>query len=322
MAETTNISRMAEKLAGELFCQFGWARLGPTNTNWLCSIQEHEVETHPADVVFTYPHPYLSKNVYLNFDLKSYARGTIQRGTIHAAINKLSSEIECANYSQAWRERFSNEDNPAVDAALFIYNHDAEYDASFADLLGGFDDRHARNLRGRQVYVIGPADVSYMATVANDISVLRGTGGLPPPGEPVHFYYPDLVGLQARSARASVASIETLLGPWIIIRHDRTPSSSAGFIFYYRDPGESVDEFIFLFDMFFRYQMLDDENAIRVCMVSPHVNAAAVFERAKAQYADGSVASSDVAARLARVTYRSVPNAIRRFSEIEIGMGE
>nr|WP_315206710.1 hypothetical protein [uncultured Albidiferax sp.] len=78
MAETANIAAIAEKLSGELFAEFFWKRTGPMNENWACAKPDHHnVKTHPSDVVFYYDEPYAKQRIYVNCDLKSYAKSSI-----------------------------------------------------------------------------------------------------------------------------------------------------------------------------------------------------------------------------------------------------
>lgn len=60
MAETAHIAEIADKLSKELFAEFLWRRVGPTNQNWNCEdTGRHGVTTHPSDVVFAYDEPEL-----------------------------------------------------------------------------------------------------------------------------------------------------------------------------------------------------------------------------------------------------------------------
>lgn len=91
MAETANIAAMAERLSNELFSEFFWKRTGPMNANWACQKQQrHEKKTHPSDVVFYYDDPYSRHRVYVNCDLKSYAKSSITAPALRGALESLS----------------------------------------------------------------------------------------------------------------------------------------------------------------------------------------------------------------------------------------
>ncbi|WP_156386724.1 hypothetical protein [Aureimonas sp. Leaf454] len=103
MAETVNIAAMAEKLSNELFKEFLWKKVGPTNQNWACERTDvHDVDSHPTDVVFYYDEPYSMMRTFLQCDLKSYAKGSITQSTIRAALESLAKQVSCAEISGAW----------------------------------------------------------------------------------------------------------------------------------------------------------------------------------------------------------------------------
>ena len=83
MAETSNIAQMAEKVSKEIFSEFFWDKVGSIDTNWNCCQQKkHNKTTHPTDIVFRYEDPYEQKYINVNYDLKSYAKGSINTTTI------------------------------------------------------------------------------------------------------------------------------------------------------------------------------------------------------------------------------------------------
>lgn len=83
MAETVNISKMAELLSKEIFSAFGWQSKGLKNYSWPCVLPEQHhkkriKKLHPTDVVFRYFDPYTNQTTYVIFDLKSYSKGTLK----------------------------------------------------------------------------------------------------------------------------------------------------------------------------------------------------------------------------------------------------
>lgn len=138
MAETAVIARMAEKLADEILGEFFWRKTGPMNMNWKCEHQEaHGVKTHPTDTVFFYDEPYSESRCYVQCDLKSYSKASITRPQIKSAVVSLAKQVTCAEVSSEWQRMYVGDDTtPTIAGLLFVYNHDDEYDADFAHLLG------------------------------------------------------------------------------------------------------------------------------------------------------------------------------------------
>lgn len=179
MSETSNVAAMANKLSNEIFGVFGWTSVGPTDINWDCTEPTHNCPTHPSDVVFWYDDPYQGDRVYVNFDLKSYAAQTLQKGKVTKALHSLANAVECANSGDRWRATYVDADvNWHCDGALFVYNHDHGFDKSFRVL---FDEASAtvRVPRGRRLCVFGPPEIEYLFNVATDILTLKGRGELP-----------------------------------------------------------------------------------------------------------------------------------------------
>lgn len=326
MAETTNTAKMAKKVSDEIFAEFGWQPKGPEDVNWACVAQEkHKLETHPSDVVAWYEDPYEPSKVFLNVDLKSYAIGSLQKAKIRGALTSLCKAVDCANVSSGWRDRYGDDGvNYRCHGLLFVYNHDGEYDGDFEKLFVAMDTRDVPLGSTNRVFVFSPATVNYLAMVAVDIQRARGNGHLPAKGQ-YAFYYPDLIGARPKAQNQSAASVEMLLAPWQIIRFMR-PSEPGGqrllvhYFVYYRGTGASVDEFKYLFDAFFRFSLLGDEERISLRMPLAHTDAASFFDRAKEAYADEFFGLKEFKARLNRITFDPVTNIIKVFSSTALGM--
>src|SRR6266498_1727638 len=105
--ENQNIAAMAERASKEIFEVFGWRQLGPKNQNWACVEQEkhdrRRARTHPTDLVFRYEDPWSGQEIYVNSDLKSYAKGTIVQQSLVSLIRNLSRSVECANKSEEFQ---------------------------------------------------------------------------------------------------------------------------------------------------------------------------------------------------------------------------
>jgi hypothetical protein len=109
MSETINISKMAEYLSDDIFSEFFWTKIGPTNENWPCEEPEHhKVITHPADVVFFYDEPYDLSRTYVHCDLKSYAKGSVTASAVRGAIESLAAQISCAEKSGSWQQYYDH----------------------------------------------------------------------------------------------------------------------------------------------------------------------------------------------------------------------
>ncbi|WP_438040228.1 hypothetical protein [Sorangium sp. So ce128] len=322
MAETDNIARMAEKVGEEIFDVFGWTRRPPVNQNWSCSVESHGKLTHPSDVVFWYDDPYRVERIYWNVDLKSYGAATITKAKVAGAIASLGKSVECANVSAGWQQLYGDDENTwRCDGLLFVYNHDGEFDKDFCKIVEEVDPANLRLPPRRRMAIIGPPDVSYLVNVAQDIVTLRGRKKIPLEPVATEFWYPDLVRPKRREQSSSAATIEMLTGPWITI-HIR-PDYNGGkreFLVYYRNRGTSIEEFKYLIDSFFRFQMLavDRDTEIAVRLVDSDGAGIANFNKAKEQISTSLYGLGKV--RLDRVRCESVPLVRRRFSEIEIGM--
>src|SRR5574344_388473 len=318
MSETENIAKMAEILSTELFNIFLWEKEGPININWNCQISEHCKHTHPTDVVFTYKEPYCSKRTYLNCDLKSYAKESINAEKLRTALKSLAQTIECANMNTDWETKYKNyDDNYVVNGLLFIYNHDGEYDKKFDDLLHTIKTDEILIPKGRKIFVLGPKDICFLQSVANDIDVLRGRKKMPDK-ENCSFFFPDLIEKRANSIVNMPAKIEMLTSPYIAIKYKS--DKTTGLRLYYRRSGSSVDEFLYLFDYLFHYQQLQNCEEIYLSLYDPATDAAVLFETAKTRYADKRDNNEEIKTILNKVRYQSLTTIIKKFSTVEIGM--
>jgi hypothetical protein len=96
MGETVNIAEMAVLASTEIFSVFGWEQRPLSDQNFDCvETEKHrKVKTkwkkHPTDTVFKYVDPYRGIDVYLNTDLKSYAKGTLDTTNLVSTLRSLS----------------------------------------------------------------------------------------------------------------------------------------------------------------------------------------------------------------------------------------
>lgn len=332
MSENVNTQEMAQILSEPIFTTFGWMRVGPTDVNWTCvELDKHgrkKSKTHPSDVVFRYYDPYRGIDIYLNTDLKSYKCDTLEKTDLAATLCQLARATECATKSAKWAELFANEEkNWQVAGLLFIYNHDGNYDRDFSKVLMEVQPSDVPVFEGQCVYVLGPKDICYLNTIALDINSNRGQKNLPD-AECCGFYYPDLEdAIAAKSRKHSAATIEQMLSPWQLLRYDKhSPTGNqSGYWFYYRGDGKSVDEFKYLLDYIFKYQLLGDSDFISIRMPFACTDAVAIFERSKIQYQEefwsvGNTSPEVFGERLKRITCNPISSIKEKFSTTAIGM--
>ena len=320
MAETANIAAMAEKISQEIFSEFGWQTFGPFNENCECALSElHKLKTHPSDVVFYYQHPYSNKTVYINTDLKSYGSDSINKATMAGAISSLAKAVECCQVSSTWQSLYTiPSTNKEIVGLLFIYNHDGNYDKNFNKVLYSIHRDNFKIRKGSKFVVIGPEAICYLKTLAHDIKILRGDGILPNK-EDYYFYYPELYQKKLVRERNRAATIETLCGPWQMIRY-KIATSNDGLLVYLRSRGETLEEFLYFIDYLFSYQLIQNMSEIRIRV--PYADNAAIsnFQRAKAKYAMIIGSDGESGDRLNKLTCESITTVHTQYSSIEIGM--
>lgn len=314
--ETSSIAKMAVHVSNELLEWFRWRRIPLPDLNFDCvKTAAHaagkDSHTHPVDAVFHYVDPYLNRIVYFNTDLKSYASSSIDANRMYAALKSLALTIDCARVSEEWQDRYHLlGDLPyEVRGMLFVYNHDADYDKNFYDVLStpvkrqGAKEKTSVKLEslpiadGQVIHVFEPTLISYLTTVVTDAHRLHTAGTFPEKN--YEFYYPDLRLHKASGAvYERPATAEIMAGPYLIIRHDQIKKLNEntgdveirypdGYVIYYNRPGASAEEFAYFLDVLSGYQILDGHHKIRV-RVAHHAPAAdpkSNFKRAIALYA-------------------------------------
>jgi hypothetical protein len=322
MAETSNISKMAEIISKEIFATFKWEKVGPDNVNWSCQHAHHTKKTHPSDVVFCYSEPYRQRTTYVNCDLKSYAKGTITADSIRKSIESLALSIECANVSPDWQKNYLkyNDKNAEIIGLLFIYNHDGLYDGDFDAMMRQLNKAILKIPKNVKIFVLGPKDVCYLKTIVNDIKIMdsdEGIGG----NDKRCFYFPDLVIEKVLKKDFSIAAtLEVLSGPWQILKYKIPSTSEYGLVFYYKHSGKDVEEFLYIIDYLFHYQLLQNCSKIKIKLPNGSAHASAVFDHAIKEYAGRYEGQNEIVARLNSITFEHVTNIVTQFHEIQIGM--
>lgn len=293
MAETINIGEIAAKISKDIFKHFLWETHQKRDDNFKCTNEKHVGEggkpkaTHPGDVVFFYDDPYLGKRIYLHTDLKSYAADSITATKLRDAFKSLCMAIECAKESSEWRKKYSVDASEPheVRGMLFIHNHDNGYDKPFYEVINKVDLQALPVAPGSLLHFLGPHDIQRLYSIGNDIIRLKVEEELP---KEYTFYYPDLVMCRRQGdVWNQPAAIESLTGPYIIIKHGRTDSYGTGYVIYYNQPGESPEEFEYFLDSLSRYQMLESGEKIRIRVTNSDAidDLKSIFQTAKKKYA-------------------------------------
>lgn len=322
--ETINKAKMAEKLSREIFAEFLWQRMGPTNLNWPCEDEAtHKVKTHPSDVVFYYEEPYRQARTYVNCDLKSYGKGSITVGSIRSAIESLARAISCAEKSEEFRTNFLHDHiSPEICGLLFVYNHDGEYDKDFNGLLTQIKNEKLDIPTKSKIVVFGPSDVYWLNNVHHEIAYMRGSAGVLPDRECCRYFYPHLVrrkNVQLEHAKA--CTLEMLTAPWIVLSYtDPKKQNRKGFVVFCRQRGTSVEEYLYLIDYLMHYQVLVDGTDVFIKTLDAHPSAAAYFGKAKDQYVDEYGGGIDIKDRLNSIQFSQINDVRTKFSELELGM--
>lgn len=325
MAETTNIAKMAEKVSKEIFSEFFWENVGPIDTNWDC-VQEdrHNKKTHPSDIVFRYEDPYAQKYININFDLKSYAKGTINVTSVRAALESLAMASECTQLSEEWQNRYQSKNmNTEIISSLFIYNHDNSFDKDFDQLLFDATKRELKMSEGNKIFVFSPQRIQYLITIVNDIKVLRGDEILPNKND-YTFYYPTLDKKPTRNPWKSSATIELLFSTWQIIKYKINPinkeSNDFGIMIFYSKKGDSQEEFQYLIDYLFHYQLVSLSSKIMIRVANADKYASSNFSSAIDEYKNSFNIDDEIVRKLDDIKFESITSIVKDFSEIEIGM--
>jgi hypothetical protein len=292
MAETAHIAEIAEKLSDELFAEFLWTKVGPTNQNWSCEHQEdHGCKTHPSDVVFYYDEPYSQTRTYIQCDLKSYAKDSISKQAIHGAIESLAKQVTCADVSGEWQDLYLHPDVTAeITGLLFVYNHDGEYDKEFQTNLSAFKHENLKIPSDTKIVVLGPEDIFWLDNIRLEIRLLRSSEGKDrlPARKKCEYFYPQLVrkaNLQAFKAKA--ANLEMLTAPWIVLKYKmENGDKDWGVIVFYRRQGSKVEEFMYLIDYLRHYQVLNANTFVQIKVLDSDALAGPMFQKAVQKYID------------------------------------
>ena len=334
MAETANISQVANKIANDIFKVFFWEMHSQQDTNFDCVLDDHKTESgdrsktsHPGDVVFYYFDPYLNKRIYLHTDLKSYKKSTLQATKIRESLKSLAKTVECAAISESWRKKFlpSDQEIYEVRGLLFVANHDGKAPEKFSPLLGGIAKNNIPVAKGQILHILGPTEVTSLYSIATDIKLSIADKKLSPL---YRFFYPDLTLWKRHTTddQRIGATIEMLLSPYFILKHPSIEENGStilrpGSVVYYSREGGTVDEFVYLLDSLSRYQLVNSREDIRVVAYKRERSSEIKnnFEKAKHRYCNMWHFEGDRAEEIHSITIDAISQIAPNYSPDEIG---
>lgn len=330
MAENSERARLAEIISKQIFGTFGWKLSGPKNQDFDCIQQKLHQKVrgrgeHPTDCVFTYTDPRTGQRVYLNTDLKSFGKTTISGLSLGPILKSLGRGTECARLSEQWKSMFGIDTSQSnrIEGLLFIYNHDGEVRDEFIPKLDSLVPSAMGLATLPLLYVIGPERSLYLYTVADDIR--RQHGVTTSDQRSFWFYFPHLKRTRTLYNYSECVPIDHLLSPLIVARGKETSDDMLDFHAYYDGAGSSPEEFEYVIDSLFRYQIATNKTNINIVLSLPDSKAAVHFHTARDRYARDkwhTISPNQELSQqmVSKITFRSMPSQIARLSEIEIGL--
>jgi hypothetical protein len=337
VSETINTAEIAKKILRDILKQFFWELRPPEDHDFECSLSHHTSEsgkskkTHPCDAILFYHDPYLNKKIYLHTDLKSYAKNTLKQKNIRNEINSLAMALECARVSESWKRKFPTDryENYEVRGLLFVANHDNEAPLDFQQQLSKISKSNLKIAKGQVIHVLGPKQISDLFAIATDIKCSIQDRAL---SQRYRFFYPDLT-LWKRTVADDVctaATIESLLSPFFIIKHDAVADEYGrevlckGSLVYYSRPGTTVDEFVYLLDSLLRYQLVKANEIIRIRVVGAEsdTDLRSTFDQAKYKYCREWGFESTREEEIMSITIDTIQRTLPNYSPGKIGWKE
>lgn len=323
MGESGNIEALAEEISEDIFKWFKWNSCPLRNVNWECVIEHHNKNTHPSDVVFYYNDPYTGKTTYINTDLKSYQKGSITNNGITKALSNLALSVECANISQDWQKKYITPDANIGEilGLLFIFNHDNEFDKELSEIVEKLDHKKLEMPEDIYLALFDPLRIKSLLNIVTDLEHLNAKNEFP--SDNYTFFYPDLVmSRRFGNEWEQPATVEALTAPWLIIKHGSCKNEGEGFLIYYHNKGDTVDEFVYLIDALSHYQMLLSEKPIRIRLTNSSADAINNFEQAKISYMSMWGADEAREQRLNTIKASKIKKVVPNYCPMEIGMRE
>lgn len=325
MAETENIAKLAEDISQDIFKWLKWEQSSHFNVNYDCVLKEehNDRKTHPTDTVFNYLDPYTGKRVYIQTDLKSYASKSITKTSTEKALISLSQSIQCSNLSSEWQTKFLDDDSEIFEVIgmLFIYNHDGEYDKDFFDLLQKINNERLNITKGQKIIVLDPSMIHYLHNIISDMKRLYADAKLPDIDN-ITYFYPDMVRTKRQDGDEwdRPATIEYITSRWLILKHKKSREQPEGYLIYYKNAGETIEEFVYLIDTLSNYQLLSEENNIKVRIFESNEEALNNFDKAKKQYIKSWGFDSNKKRSLEYISVERINTVTNTHNFMDIGM--
>lgn len=337
MSEVANIAEVANKVSEELLKWFKWDRVPLMDENFNCHKKEKHFgkkaaekdykKTHPVDVVFKYFDPYVNKWIFLNTDLKAYSKDSIKKDAVQKTLESLGKTIDCAAGSSEWGAKYIVDSvRPEIRGLLFIYNWDAEYHRDFRSLLSSIKLQDLPIRESQQIHVLDPQTIRYISAVVADMNHLQSRSEFPK--KKYTFLYPDLILHKSHGdPENQPATIELLCSPYMIIKHGPVEffdeveekvvtQGRGGYVIYYNQNGSSDLEFLYLFDLLSRLQILSSQQTIKIRIAhhEPHLNLNSNYQRAINSYVSAWGDCSYKRRDLERIELEVVPVKVPNYS--------
>lgn len=333
MSETAQIAKMAEVVSKELFSAFKWKHKLSQDHSWDCVVSDEHggKSSHPSDCVMYYRDPYDRQMKYVNTDLKSYAKGSINKTQIRKAMHSLTYATNCAQYNENWAKLFNPEESYDVKGMLFVYNHCDTYNGDFDGILNDINESDkerpkVNHLDGySQVYVMSPNKITELISIAKDLKLMTADGLLPKSDKYCFFHPSEVLNKNHSSNKdySEPATLEVLFSSWIIVKHDTADNREAGYVIYYMEDGETIEEFIYLLDALSYYQVLNDKGSVNIRLVKKNKFGSSNLQEAIGQYF-GCIGYSEkqINELKKEIDVQTIGRFTHQFSDVELGLAD
>lgn len=269
MSETSNIANLADKVSSDIFKWLKWGISPIKDEDFNCDKEnKHNKKTHPVDVVFNYEHPYNGKTIFVNTDLKSYKSTSITTNTVRSSLKSLAMTIECALVSEGWTKKYvHNCESWDVIGLLFIFNYDNDYDKNFTKILSQISLDSLNIKKNQKLIVFGSEIINYLLNLVEDLR--KAVQDRRKFDETAYdFYYPNLVENKTHTLRSFPATVEYILSAFVIVKFNK--ENDRDYLIYYKEKGDTVEEFTYLIDTLLSYQILIPENKLELVFYNPN----------------------------------------------------
>ncbi|WP_279488766.1 hypothetical protein [Aeromonas veronii] len=320
MAETKNIDEIAGIVSSRVFYELKWEFNKKTDLNWQCCMRSHLSDsqakaiepnkTHPTDVVFSYTDPYTNIVQYIQTDLKSYSKVTIEKKHskgILEAVESLGQQVECAKLSNEWQKMYlkNKSSNFNVHGMLFIYNHDNEYDSELFERIPNVEKARFPLPDTSLIAIFSPRLIRFLLDVTENIEARRNIDGRAtqqkellwqkiPDYTLCSFFYPDKHNKFVARDKNLPASLEMITSGMLFYSYEhnflRADTEDGERItkrilnIYWQEDINTEEHFIFLLEYIFNYQLLHQFD--RIYIITPFSSASGDYlEEAIKSYA-------------------------------------